>query len=213
MEQTRPLSSLGRSGSKSKHVDSTDHPGSTHASGKATDVRPSSFHHHQLRATVDHRSQGNNIGSRPSARSSQHPGRFSVQCRPDTEHGVDDGHGASPTSIGPVGSATGRLVCDVCQQMTHQVCIAISGPQGGVHGRHVSAVGQWDGPPVHLSTIQDGPSSPAEGRSVSRCSDDSDRSTAGNSFLVPGTSGTFPRRSHPAVRRRSSFADSGYCSA
>ena len=46
--------------------------------------------------------QGDNIGSRPSARSSQHPGRFSVQSRPDIGPRVDDGHGASPTSICPV---------------------------------------------------------------------------------------------------------------
>ena len=40
------------SSSKSKHgLDSTDHPGSTRALGKATDVRPSStLHHHHPRA-------------------------------------------------------------------------------------------------------------------------------------------------------------------
>ena len=55
-EQTWPWSSSGRSSSKSKHgVDSMDHAGSTHALGKATDVRLSSSHHHHLRATVDHR--------------------------------------------------------------------------------------------------------------------------------------------------------------
>ena len=93
--------------------------------------------------------------------------------------------------------------------MPHQVCIAISGPQGEVHRRHVCALRQGKGPPVHVSSVQDGPSSPAEGRSVSRCSDDSDRSSAGNSYLVPGTSGPVPRRSHPAARRRSATADSG----
>ena len=63
-ERTRPSSSSGRSSSRSKHgVDSTALPGSTRASGKATDVRPSSSHHHHhqrstfsSRATVDHRS-------------------------------------------------------------------------------------------------------------------------------------------------------------
>ena len=148
------------------------------------------------------RSQGNNFGSRPSARSPQHPGRFTVHSRPDTAHGVDNGHGASPTSICPVGRTTGRLVCVVRQQTIHQVCIALSGPQGRVHRRHVSTLGQWEGPTVCLSTIQDG-------RSASRCSDDSDRSSAGNSFLVPGTSGTVPRRAHPAVRQGSAAADSG----
>ena len=49
------------------------------------------------------RSQGDNTGSCPSTRSPQHPGRLAVQSRRDTEHGGDDGHGASPTSICPVG--------------------------------------------------------------------------------------------------------------
>ena len=124
------------------------------------------------------RSQGDNVGSRPSARSPQHPGRFPVQGRPDTEHGVDDGHGASMTRVCPVGRTTGRLVCDFRQQTTHQVCIAVSGPQGGVHGRHVGALGQWEGPPVYIPAIQDGPSS-------TRGQGDYDRFTAGDSFMVP----------------------------
>ena len=49
-----------------------------------------------------------------------------------------------------------------------------------------------------------------QGRSVSRCSDDSECSSSGNSFLVPGTSGTVPRRSHPTVRGGSTSADSGH---
>ena len=71
-------------------------------------------------------SQGDHVGSRPSARSPQHPSRFPVQSRPDME----DGHGASTTRVCPVGRAAGRLVCNIRQQMTHQVCIAVSGPQG-----------------------------------------------------------------------------------
>ena len=57
-ERTRPSSSSGRSGSKSKQVDSTDLPESNRASGKATDVQPSTthHHHHHPRASVDHRS-------------------------------------------------------------------------------------------------------------------------------------------------------------
>ena len=51
-----------------------------------------------------------NTGSRPSARSPHHAGRFAVQSRPDTEHRADDGHGASLTSIFPMGRTTGRLV-------------------------------------------------------------------------------------------------------
>ena len=102
------------------------------------------------------RSQGDNVGFCPSTRSPQHPGRFPVQCRPDTGHGVDDGHVASMTSICPAGRITGRLVCDIHQQTTHQVCIAVSGPQGRVHGGHVSALGPREGPPVYIPAIQDG---------------------------------------------------------
>ena len=74
------------------------------------------------------RPQGDYIGSCPSARSAQHPGGFPVQSRPDTDHGVDDGHGASTTHVCQVGWGAGRLVCDIRQQTTHQVCIAVSGP-------------------------------------------------------------------------------------
>ena len=41
-------------------------------------------------------------------------------------------------------------------------CIAVSGPQGRVHGPHVGALGPQEGPPVWFTTIQDGPSSTAE---------------------------------------------------
>ena len=61
-------------------------------------------------------SQGDHAGSRPSAMSPQHLGGFPVQSRPDTEHGVDDGHGASTTRVCQVGQATGRLVCNIRQQ-------------------------------------------------------------------------------------------------
>ena len=47
--------------------------------------------------------QGDYVGSRPSARSAQHPGVFPVQSRPDTDHGVDDGHGESTTRVCQVG--------------------------------------------------------------------------------------------------------------
>ena len=47
------------------------------------------------------------------------------------------------------------------------VTFAVSGHQGGVHGRHVGSLGQREGPPVRISAIQDGPSSPAALRSFS----------------------------------------------
>ena len=154
------------------------------------------------------RSQGDHVGSRPSARSAQHPGGFAVQSRPDTEHWVDDGHGASTTRVCQVGRAIDRLVCNIHQQMTHQVCIAISGPQGRVDGRHVSALGQQEGPPVCFPTIEDGRSSSAEDRSVTRNQGDSDRSTATGNFLVSWVDGSGTGRSNHALRRGSNTADS-----
>ena len=113
-----------------------------------------------------------------------------------------------PTRVCQVGRAAGRLVCDIRQQTTHQVCIAVSGPQGSVEGRHVSALGQREGLPVCYPAIQDGPSSSAEDRSVNRSQGVSDRSTATGSFMVSGVDGCVPRRSDPAVRWGSRAADS-----
>ena len=70
------------------------------------------------------------------------------------------------------------------------------------------AVGQREGPPVRVPAIQDGPSSSAEDRSVTRSQGDFDRSTATGSIVVSGVDGSVPRRSDPAVRRRSRPADS-----
>ena len=94
---------------------------------------------------------------------------------------------------------------------SHQVCFVVSGPQGRVHGRHVSTLGQREEPPVCIPAIQDGPSSSAENRSVTRSQGDSDCSTAGDSFMVSGVDGSVTRRSHPAVRRGSATADSRRC--
>ena len=59
-----------------------------------------------------------------------------------------------------------------------------------------------------LLSIQDGPSNSAEDRSVTRSQGDFDRSTATGSVVVSGVDGSVPRRSDPAVRRRSRPADS-----
>ena len=64
------------------------------------------------------------------------------------------------------------------------------------------------GPPVCFPAIQDGPSSTAQDRSVTRSQGDSDHSTATGSFMVSGVDGSVPRRSNPAVRRGSNTADS-----
>ena len=94
------------------------------------------------------RQQGGYVGSRPSARSAQHPGGIPVQSRPDSDHGVDGGHGESTTRVCQVGRTTDRYVCDIRQQTTREVRIAISGPQGGVDRCHVHALGQGEGPLV-----------------------------------------------------------------
>ena len=55
-ERARPMSSSGGSSSRSKQADSADLPGSDRASGRVTDVRPSSTHHqhHHPRTSVYH---------------------------------------------------------------------------------------------------------------------------------------------------------------
>ena len=173
-----------RGGHKIAHFDADDHP-----------------------AAQVVRQQSDFVGSRPSARSAQHPGGFLVQSRPDTDHGVDDGHGESTTRVCQVGRTTDRYVCDIRQQTTRQVHIAISGPQGGVDRCHVHALGQGEGPLVRLPAIQDGPASSAEDRSITRSAGYTDRSTATGSIMVPRADGPIPRRPGSPVRGRSRPAD------
>ena len=149
------------------------------------------------------RQQGDYVGSRPSARSAQHPGGFPVQSRPDTDHGMDDGHGESTNRVCQVGRTTDWYVWGIRQQTTRQVCIAISGAQGGVDRCHVHALGQGEGPSVRLPAIQDGLSSSAEDCSITRSAGDTDRSTATGSIMVPRADGPIPRRPHSNGRRRS----------
>ena len=160
---------------------------------------------HQAAQVV--RQQGDYVGSRPSARSAQHPGGFPVQSRPDTDHGVDDGHGESTTRVCQVGRTTDRYVCDIRQKTTRQVRIAISGPQGGVDRCHVHALGQGEGPFVRLPTYRDGPASSAEDRSITRSGGDTDRSTATGSIMVPRAQGPSPGRPDSPVRGWSRPAD------
>ena len=75
-------------------------------------------------------------------------------------------------------------------------------------GCHVGALGQREGPPVCVPAIQDGPSSSAEDRSVTRRQGDSDRSTATGSVMVSAVDGSGIGRSNPAVRLGSRSADS-----
>ena len=132
---------------------------------------------------------------------------LSIQSRPDSDHGVDDGHGESTFCVHQVGRATDRLVCDICQQTTRQVRIAVTGPQGGVDRCHVHALGLREGPPVCVPAIQDGSASTAEDCSVTRSGGDFDCSTATGSIMVPRADGPIPRRSDPTVRRRSRPTD------
>ena len=153
------------------------------------------------------RQQGDYVGSRLSARSAQHPGGFPVQSRPDSDHGVDDGHGESTTRVCQVGRATDLLVCDIRQQTTLQVRIAYPDPRA----EWTDAMSMpWDygrDLPERVPVIQDGPASTAEDRSVTRSGGDFDRSTATGSIMVPRVDGPIPRRSDPVVRRRSRPTD------
>ena len=141
-----------RSGDAGRHQHCERFPASSEVPGGSLDVRQRcsdcGLHQERGRHKIAHidandhtttqvvRPQGDYVGSRLSARSAQHPGGFPVQSQPDTEYGVDDGHGAPTTSVCQVGRAEGRFVCDIHQQTTHQICIAISGPQGSTRSRH-----------------------------------------------------------------------------
>ena len=107
-----------RSGDAGRHQRCEKLPASSEIPGGSLDVRQCSdcgLHQARWRHTVVHtdvdddmsaqvvRSQGNQVGSCPSARSAQHSGGFAVQGGPDTEHRVDDGHGASTTGVCQVG--------------------------------------------------------------------------------------------------------------
>ena len=154
------------------------------------------------------RQQGDYVGSRLSARSAQHPGGFPGQSPPDSDHGVDDGHGESTTRVCQVGRATDLLVCDIRQQTTRQVRIAVSGPQGGVDRCHVHALGLREGPSWTRSRHSRWSRKYCR-RSLSHqgSGGDFDRSTATGSIMVPRVDGPIPRRSDPAVRWRSRPTD------
>ena len=83
----------------------------------------------------------------------------------------------------------------------------VSGPQGRVDKCHVHALGQWDGPSVCIPAIQDGPSSTAEDRSVTRGEGYFYRTAMTGRILVPTVDGPLPRRSDPAVHGRSRPTD------
>ena len=107
------------------------------------------------RKAIDH------VGSRPSTRSPQHPGRFPVQSHPDTEH---EGTMAMERLRPVFASGASRRSTCLRHSPTEDSssCITVSGPQGRVHGRHVGALGLREGPPVCFIAIQDGPSSTEE---------------------------------------------------
>ena len=122
--------------------------------------------------------------------------------------GVHNIQADSLSRVGQTLNTEWTMAMDIHQQTTHHVCIAVSGPQGRVEACHVGALGQRVGPPVCIPAIQDGPSSSAEDRSVTRRQGDSDRSTATGSFMVSRVDGSGTGRSNPTVRRGSRYADS-----
>ena len=161
-----------------------DFPSSSEVPCGALDVRQRidcGLHQERGRHTIVHtnpdddtpaqvmRSQGNHVDSRPSTRSPEQSGRFPVQSRPDTEHGGDNGHGASTFASG----ASRRSTClQHSPADDSSSCIAVSRPQGRVHGCHVGALGPWEGPPVYFIAIQvlqkkiSGPQGRVHGRHV-----------------------------------------------
>ena len=157
-------------------------------------------------------SQGDQAGASPSARIAQLPGRCTVQNQPDSQHRVDVVHGASSTRVCPVGRTTDQHVCYIHQQMTDQVCIALSGPQDRVDECDVHFLGQREGLTVCVPAIQVGPSGSAEDLPVSRGTNDSGSSHARNNFLVPGAFGVGWRGGVGGGRRNPSLPFVGHLS-
>ena len=149
--------------------------------------------------------QGDYVGSRPSARSAQHPGGFPVQSRPDTDHRVDDGHGESTTRVCQVGRTTDRLVCDNANRRLVKFVSLYPDPRE----EWTDAMSMpWDKergllyafPPFKMvpQVLQKIAQSP--GVEVILIA-------ATGSIMVPRVDGPIPRRSDHAVRRRSRPAD------
>ena len=195
-----------RSGDAGHHQCCERLPASSEVPGGSLDVRQRShgcLHQEQRGHAILHshaaddtpaevvQSQGDKAGSQPSARSAQCPGGLIVQDRPDSALNGQWRWSVFDQCL-PSGWTTDRHVCYIRQQTTYQVCIVTSGPQGRVDGHHVHPLGQWEGPPVCFHAIQVGPSGPAEDLPVSRHSNDTDSSAAGNSFLVSRASGAVP---------------------
>ena len=84
------------------------------------------------------RSQGNNFGSPPSTRSPQHPGRFPVQSWPDTDHGVDDGHG-------PIFAQWGEPQVDLFATFANRRLIKFASPYPDLRAEYKDAMSvPWD---------------------------------------------------------------------
>ena len=113
---------------------------------------------------------------------------------------VDGGHGAFSAGVSQVEPGTGRPVCDLRQQTSAQLYVAVPQSQGTVHGCIVSSM-DWDGSLVRIPAVQADSPSPAQSQSL-RSVDNLDYSSVGNSFLV----------SHSSVRRLAATAFSRYTS-
>ena len=145
-----------RSGDAGRHQRCERLPASSEVPGGSIDVRQRSdcgLHQERGWHTVVHtnavdvtpaqvvRSQGDHVGSRPSARSAQRPGGCPVQSRPDTEYGVDDGHGASMT----VFAKWGELQVDLFATFANRRLIKFVSPHTDPRAEWTDAMSMpWD---------------------------------------------------------------------
>ena len=114
-------------------------------------------------------------------------------------------------SLRPVFAKWGELRIYLFATFTNRRLVKFVSPYPDPRAEWTDAMSMpWDygrDLPVRVPVIQDGPASTAEDRSVTRSEGDFDRSTATGSIMVPRVDGPFPRRSDPAVRRRSRPTD------
>lgn len=141
----------------------------------------------------------------------QHTGRFSEPVSHDSSVGVDFSPQDSRTGVGEVVQTSHRSVCDKVQQEAASVCVPGSGPTsvGGGCSRN-----SMDKPvSVRLPPVLNSEKSDKKGKSR-RSKSDSRGSDVGIATVVPGPSGSVPRRSSSASSRssRSSSAQVGRAS-
>ena len=110
-------------------------------------------------------------------------------------------------SLRTVFAKWGEPQIDMFATFANRRLVKFAGPQGEWTDAMSMPWGQGEGPLVRLPAIQDGPTSSAEDRSITRSAGDTDRSTATGRIMVPRADGPSPRRPDSPVRGRSRPAD------